>query len=81
MSFLASRFYTIFINGQSAGVYDHYFSTFLRPSDLVWSFAQAIPHGSGGDGIHCYHGYNAAGGPQAWVSRWAVQCGPRSSLS
>ncbi|HNP56723.1 MAG TPA: ABC transporter permease [Gordonia sp. (in: high G+C Gram-positive bacteria)] len=63
MSFLASRFYTIFINGQSAGVYDHYFSTFLRPSDLVWSFAQAILMGLVVMGIHCYHGYNAAGGP------------------
>ena len=29
------------IYGQSTGVYDHYFNTFLNPTDLVWSFVQA----------------------------------------
>lgn len=78
MSFLASRTYTIYINGQSAGVYDHYFATFLRPSDLVWSFLQAVTMGIVVMGIHCYHGYTATGGP-AGVGE-AVGHAVRSSL-
>ena len=78
MSFLASRTYTIFINGQSAGVYDHYFATFLRPADLIWSFMQAVTMGIVVMGIHCYHGYMATGGP-AGVGE-AVGRAVRSSL-
>ncbi|WP_433599983.1 MlaE family ABC transporter permease [Nocardia sp. CA-135953] len=62
-SFLASRFATVVIYGQSAGVYDHYFSTFLIPSDILWSFAQAIFMALAVMMIHTYYGYNAAGGP------------------
>ena len=42
MSFLAARVGTTFIYGQSTGVYDHYFRTFLNPVDLIWSFLQAV---------------------------------------
>ena len=42
MSFLATRFGTTVVYGQSRGVYDHYFSTFLQPSDLMWSFLAAL---------------------------------------
>ena len=38
LSFLASRFTTVFLLGQSSGLYDHYFSTFLSPTDLLASF-------------------------------------------
>ncbi|MGK8487603.1 MlaE family ABC transporter permease [Nocardia asiatica] len=62
-SFLASRFATVVIYGQSAGVYDHYFSTFLIPTDILWSFAQAILMSLAIMMIHTYYGYNAAGGP------------------
>jgi len=41
-AFFAARFTTVFINHQSAGLYDHYFNTFLVPTDLLWSFLQAI---------------------------------------
>ena len=37
-SFWAARFGTTVIYGQSTGVYDHYFKTFLNPTDLIWSF-------------------------------------------
>jgi phospholipid/cholesterol/gamma-HCH transport system permease protein len=63
MSFVASRLYTVVIAGQSSGVYDHYFSTFLRPSDLFWSFLQAILMAMIVMIVHCYYGYNASGGP------------------
>ncbi|GAA4490029.1 ABC transporter permease [Rhodococcus olei] len=62
-SFIASRFATVVINGQSPGVYDHYFSTFLIPTDILWSFAQAIVMGVAVMLIHTYYGYNASGGP------------------
>ncbi len=62
-SFFAARFTTVFINGQSAGLYDHYFSTFLIPTDLLWSFLQAIVMSIGVMLIHTYYGYNASGGP------------------
>ncbi|WP_411741215.1 MlaE family ABC transporter permease [Rhodococcus sp. IEGM 1408] len=62
-SFLASRFATVEIYGQSGGVYDHYFSTFLMPTDILWSFVQAIAMAITIMLIHTYYGYNAAGGP------------------
>lgn len=62
-SFLASRFATVQIYGQSAGVYDHYFQTFLIPTDILWSFVQAIAMAITIMLIHTYYGYNAAGGP------------------
>jgi phospholipid/cholesterol/gamma-HCH transport system permease protein len=62
-SFFAARFITIFVNGQSAGLYDHYFSTFLIPTDLLWSFLQAIVMSIAVMLVHTYYGYNASGGP------------------
>jgi phospholipid/cholesterol/gamma-HCH transport system permease protein len=62
-SFLASRTATVVIYGQSAGVYDHYFATFLVPSDLLWSFLQATLMALVVMLIHTYFGYTASGGP------------------
>jgi phospholipid/cholesterol/gamma-HCH transport system permease protein len=62
-SFVASRFATVVLYGQSSGVYDHYFSTFLMPTDILWSFAQAIVMALAVMLIHTYYGYNASGGP------------------
>lgn len=62
-SFLASRFATVVIYGQSAGIYDHYFSTFLQPVDILWSFLQAIAMAMVVMLVHTYYGYNASGGP------------------
>src|ERR1700756_3972611 len=62
-AFFAARFTTVFINGQSAGLYDHYFNTFLIPSDLLWSFLQAIIMSIAVMLVHTYYGYNAHGGP------------------
>lgn len=63
MAFLASRFGTTLLYGQSAGVYDHYFSTFLIPGDLLRSFAQVLVIAVVVMLIHTYYGYNAKGGP------------------
>jgi phospholipid/cholesterol/gamma-HCH transport system permease protein len=63
MSFLAARLGTIMLYGQSSGVYDHYFDTFLIPGDLLWSFVQTIAMGVVVMLIHTYYGYTATGGP------------------
>ncbi|RDH80456.1 ABC transporter permease [Mycolicibacterium moriokaense] len=63
MSFLAARLGTTFVYGQSTGVYDHYFNTFLIPTDLLWSFVQAIAMAVVIMLVHTYYGYTASGGP------------------
>ncbi|MGB8402963.1 MAG: ABC transporter permease [Mycobacterium sp.] len=63
LSFVASRFVTVVLFGQSAGLYDHYFNTFLNPIDLFWSFLQAILMALTILFIHTYFGYFATGGP------------------
>ena len=63
MSFLAARVGTTFIYGQSTGVYDHYFRTFLNPGDLIWSFLQAVAMAFAIMLVHTYYGFTASGGP------------------
>lgn len=63
LSFVASRFTTVFLFGQSVSLYDHYFRTFLNPIDLLWSFLQAFLMAITILLIHTYFGYFAAGGP------------------
>jgi phospholipid/cholesterol/gamma-HCH transport system permease protein len=63
LSFLASQFTTVFLFGQSGGLYQHYFTTFLNPIDLLWSFLQAVLMALTILLIHTYFGYFASGGP------------------
>ena len=63
MSFVSARVGTTVVYGQSTGVYDHYFKTFLNPTDLVWSFVQAVAMALGVMVIHTYYGFTASGGP------------------
>ena len=63
LSFVASQFTTVVLLGQSSGLYDHYFYTFLNPIDLLWSFLQAILMAITILLIHTYFGYFATGGP------------------
>src|SRR5690606_35549305 len=63
MSFLSARLGTTLVYGQSPGVYDHYFNTFLRPTDLYWSFLQAIAMAAVVMLVHTYYGFTASGGP------------------
>jgi phospholipid/cholesterol/gamma-HCH transport system permease protein len=63
MAFTATRVGTTAVYGQSTGVYDHYFNTFLNPWDLIWSFAQAISMAIVVMLIHTYYGFTASGGP------------------
>jgi phospholipid/cholesterol/gamma-HCH transport system permease protein len=77
-AYLATRFGTTLGYGQSTGVYDHYFNTFLNPTDVVLSFIEAIGMATIVMLIHTYYGYTASGGP-AGVGE-AVGRAVRSSL-
>ena len=63
MSFWAAKLGTTAIYGQSTGVYDHYFDTFLNPTDLIWSFVQSIAMAIVIMLVHTYYGFTASGGP------------------
>jgi len=63
LSFLASQFTTVVLLGQSDGLYDHYFDTFLNPIDLLWSFLQALLMALAILLVHTYYGFFASGGP------------------
>jgi phospholipid/cholesterol/gamma-HCH transport system permease protein len=63
MAFLAARLGTTVIYGQGSGVYDHYFNTFLNPTDLIWSFFQVVAITVVIMLVHTYYGYQASGGP------------------
>lgn len=63
LSFLASQFTTVVLLGQSGGLYDHYFTTFLNPIDLLWSFLQALLMALAILLVHTYYGFFATGGP------------------
>src|SRR6476619_3093895 len=63
LSFVASQFTTVVLFGQSGGLYDHYFNTFLNPIDLLWSFFQAVLMAIAILLVHTYFGFFASGGP------------------
>ncbi len=62
-AFTAARVGTTVIYGQSKGVYDHYFNTFLNPTDIIWSFFQAVLMAVVIMLVHTYYGFTASGGP------------------
>jgi phospholipid/cholesterol/gamma-HCH transport system permease protein len=62
-AFFATRFGTTYVYGQSSGVYDHYFHTFLNRIDLIWSFVEVTVAGVVIMLIHTYYGFTASGGP------------------
>ncbi len=62
-SYFATRLTVTAFFGQSTGTYDHYFNEFLPPGDVLWSFGKVLVFAVTVILIHCYHGYNASGGP------------------
>jgi phospholipid/cholesterol/gamma-HCH transport system permease protein len=62
-AFWAAKFGTTVLYGQSTGVYDHYFRTFLNPTDLMWSLIQSVVLAAVIMLVHTYYGYTARGGP------------------
>jgi phospholipid/cholesterol/gamma-HCH transport system permease protein len=62
-SYFASRLVITKFFGQSTGTYDQYFTQFLPPGDVLWSFGKVLVFAVVVILIHCYYGYNASGGP------------------
>src|SRR5271167_3752884 len=63
MSFLSPQVVTTILYGQPSGTYDHYFRTFLRADDVMWSFVEVVIIAVVVMITHCYYGYYASGGP------------------
>ena len=62
-SYAGARVVTVFIYGQSAGTYDHYFNLFLPPIDIMLSFIKVLIFSVMIIMVHCRMGYQASGGP------------------
>ncbi|ALX03394.1 ABC transporter permease [Aeromicrobium erythreum] len=62
-SYFGARMVTVYLHGQSAGTYDHYFSLFLPPIDILLSFAKVLVFAVLIILIHCRLGFTAHGGP------------------
>ncbi|MEE3064553.1 MAG: ABC transporter permease [Actinomycetota bacterium] len=62
-AYLAARIGTTAVYGQSSGVYDHYFNTFLRPTDVLWSSFEVVVVSLMIMLVCTYYGYTAHGGP------------------
>ncbi|MDT0202016.1 ABC transporter permease [Nocardioides sp. AE5] len=63
-TYLATDFMVTTFFGQSSGTYDHYFSTFVAPIDVVYAGIKVIVLTLVVTLIHCYYGYTATGGPE-----------------
>lgn len=61
--FVATRTLAVLTYDQPAGVFDHYFRTYLQPTDLVWSLIQVVIAAIVIMLVHTYYGFNASGGP------------------
>jgi phospholipid/cholesterol/gamma-HCH transport system permease protein len=62
-AFGTSRFMGTVLYMLPEGAYDHYFSTFLRPSDVLVSYLQVLVMAVVIVSVHCYYGFHATGGP------------------
>jgi phospholipid/cholesterol/gamma-HCH transport system permease protein len=62
-AFWAARIGTTAVYGQGSGVYDHYFYTYLSPSDVLWSLAEVAAVALMIMLLCTYYGYTARGGP------------------
>lgn len=62
-SYLATRLMVVNFLGLSGGTYNHYFSLFLPPIDIVYSLIKAVVFATLVALIHCYYGFHASGGP------------------
>jgi phospholipid/cholesterol/gamma-HCH transport system permease protein len=62
-TYLATQVVSVQYYGLTNGTYEHYFSLFLPPIDIVYSFLKVIVFAAMLSLICCYYGYDAKGGP------------------
>ncbi|WP_419215651.1 ABC transporter permease [Gordonia sp. CPCC 205333] len=65
LCYLSSRaVYLLQGGGVSVGTFDHYFTMFLSPMDVVYSVVKALVFVIIATLLQCYYGFYASGGPQ-----------------
>lgn len=62
-AYLVTKGIIVGLYSQSAGVYDHYFNTFLNSIDAFWSTLEVVAAATAIMLIHTYYGLTASGGP------------------
>ena len=62
-SYIATELVVTKLLGLSGGTYEHYFTLFLPPVDVLYSLIKAALFAVTVALIHCYYGFNASGGP------------------
>ena len=62
LSVVSAQVVTTVFYAQSIGTYSHYFNTFLRVDDVLWSFLEVIIMSVIVMLNHCYFGFYASGG-------------------
>lgn len=63
-SYVASELSVVLFFGQSSGLYDHYFQTFIDARDVALSVVKILVFALLVTLLHCWYGFNASGGPQ-----------------
>lgn len=63
LGYFSGQVITTLFYGQSSGVYEHYFNTFLIPADLLRSFLVTAVEVVVIMLVHTYYGFTASGGP------------------
>lgn len=63
-SYLATQLTVVAVGHQGGGTYQHYFHEFLYGRDVLLSVLKVVVFAILITSIHCYYGYNAAGGPE-----------------
>ncbi|ASR01246.1 ABC transporter permease [Gordonia sp. GONU] len=64
IGFLTASVFVKVVHGAPAGTYDHYFSQFLDPVEVMYSLIKAVTFCAVITIIHCYYGFFASGGPE-----------------
>jgi len=62
-TYAATQFVALQYYGLTGGTYEHYFTLFLPPIDILYSFGKVLVFAVILTLICCYYGYNAHGGP------------------
>ena len=63
-TYIATRVVVVYVNGGSAGTYDHFFHVTLGAEDVLYSLIKAVVFAAVIVLVHCSYGYHATGGPE-----------------
>lgn len=63
-TYVATDWVVTVFYGQSAGTYEHYFTSFVSLRDVTFSAIKVVILTTIVTLVHCYHGFHATGGPE-----------------